>query len=83
MLQLVAGVLFLVWLARARRNLLEFRGEERKFTPGWTIGAWLIPIANLVLPGLVTADIAEGSSTDPATVRRLRTLVWFWWGCYA
>lgn len=79
---LVAGVLFVAWLGRARRNLVEFKGEARAFGPGWTVGAWFIPIANLVLPPLVTADVAKGSTTDPATRRKLVALVWVWWICY-
>jgi len=79
---LVAGVIYLAWLGRARRNLLAFKGEERQYSPGWTIGAWLIPLANLIMPALVTADIVRGSTTDPAAQRKLITLVWVWWACY-
>lgn len=80
--QLVAGVVFIAWLGRARRNLLDFKGEARAYSPGWTIGAWFVPIANLIMPALVTADVARGSTTDPATKRKLLTLVWLWWPCY-
>jgi hypothetical protein len=79
---LVAGVAYLAWLGRARRNLLAFKGEERQYSPGWTLGAWLIPFANLVMPALVTADIVRGSTTEPAAQRKLITIVWVWWACY-
>jgi uncharacterized protein DUF4328 len=79
---LLAGVLVVAWLGKARRNLLAFKGEERAYSPGWTIGAWLIPIGNLIMPALVTADIAKGSTTDPQTRRKLLTLMWVWWACY-
>jgi hypothetical protein len=82
LLLLVAGVVYLMWLGKARRNLMEFKGEERAYGPGWTLGAWIIPLANLVMPALVTADIARGSTTDPARQRRLVTIVWVWWACY-
>lgn len=78
---LVSGVLFMLWLGRARRHLAEFDGRPI-YSPGWTVGAWLIPIANLIMPGLVVADVARWSTADETVRRQLRRLVWVWWACY-
>ncbi|NUT36187.1 MAG: DUF4328 domain-containing protein [Hamadaea sp.] len=79
---LVSGVLFLAWLGRARRHLNDFAGADPKYSPGWTIGAWFIPLGNMIMPGLVVADLAK-ASVAPGTPRgRLLGLVWAWWGCW-
>lgn len=78
---LVTGVLFLLWQGRARRHLMDFDARP-KYSPGWTVGAWLIPLGNIVMPALVMRDIAQWSTNDEATRRRLSRLIWLWWACY-
>ncbi|TDQ05642.1 DUF4328 domain-containing protein [Labedaea rhizosphaerae] len=53
----LTGVVFLTWLWRARLAA-EARGDRQRLARGWTIGGWLLPGANLVLPLLVVEDIA-------------------------
>lgn len=53
----LTGVLFLTWLWRARLAA-EARGDRQRLARGWTIGAWFVPGANLVLPLLVVEDVA-------------------------
>ncbi|BCJ42847.1 hypothetical protein GCM10010168_04130 [Actinoplanes ianthinogenes] len=53
-------VTFLVWLHRASTNLWN-TGHRLKWRPGWAIGAWFIPLANLVLPLLVFREIDQQS----------------------
>lgn len=79
---LVAGVLFMAWSGRARRTLNDIPDAVPAYTPGWTIGAWLIPLGNLIMPARVIADIATQSTSDAAARGRLHRLVWVWWGCY-
>lgn len=79
---LVSGVLFLLWLGRARRHLTGFDARPH-YSPGWTVGAWFIPIGNIIMPGLVVADVARCSTDQATTRRRLVRLVWIWWACYA
>ena len=50
--------------------------------PGWAVACWFIPIANLLLPALVTRDLVRGSRTPPDQRKRIRGatfLVWAWW----
>jgi len=80
----VAGVPFLLWLGRARRHLIDFEARPA-YSPGWAVGAWIIPIASFILPALVVADVARWSATDEATRpsrRDLLRLVWAWWAGY-
>jgi uncharacterized protein DUF4328 len=53
----LTGVLFLTWLWRARLAA-EARGDRQRLARGWTIGGWIVPGANLVLPLLIVEDIA-------------------------
>jgi hypothetical protein len=43
-------VFFLMWLYRAHSNLVHLRPVNLQFTPGWAVGWWFIPFANLVKP---------------------------------
>jgi hypothetical protein len=49
------------WLYAARRNVDAFAAAAPRWSAGWTIGAWLIPVANYVLPALVIADVLRNS----------------------
>lgn len=78
-------VLLVVWMWRVAKNA-EFLGRTNpRFGPGWTIGGWFVPLANLVIPVLVVQDLWRGS--DPATPRGDPTwrsrpasgLVGWWW----
>lgn len=43
------AVVFLMWFHRAYKNLPAF-GVTTEQTPGWAVGMWFIPFANLVRP---------------------------------
>ena len=67
---------FIVWLFLVLKNLV-MRGI-RVWAPGWAIGGWFIPVANLVLPALVVNGAVKGSNADS---RRSggTALVVIWW----
>ncbi|MEV6597269.1 DUF4328 domain-containing protein [Actinoplanes sp. NPDC051346] len=55
---LFTGIAFICWLHRARKNLDEFGGSlPLKWSPGWAIGGWFVPVANLVIPLLVVNEV--------------------------
>jgi hypothetical protein len=86
--QLVVVVLFIIWQFRVAKNneALERRGP--RFGPGWSIGAWFIPLANLVIPVMIMQDLWRGA--DPTTPRgdpRWRHakgswLIGLWWAAW-
>lgn len=45
-----------VWSFRATKNA-RMLGLQTQFSPGWAVGGWLIPLANLVMPYLVVRDV--------------------------
>jgi len=80
---LVIGVVFIVWQWRTAKNA-EFLGRvDARYTPGWSIGAWFIPFANLAIPVMIMQDLWRAS--DPESPRdvwrqgRRSALVGWWW----
>lgn len=57
--QIVLAVLFLVWLWDLRTRAGRLPGTSLRWGRGWTIGAWVIPVAFIALPYLVMADLAR------------------------
>lgn len=78
----VSGFLTLKWMYRTTLNAKALApGLERR--PGWTIGWYFIPFANLVMPFRVMNEIWR-ISTDPARWRTLETpgILRLWWGLW-
>ena len=73
-------VVLIIWLYATRKNLDAFVGAAPRWAAGWTIGAWFIPIASLVLTPMIIADIARNTFTDPARARPVVATVWTWGG---
>ncbi|WP_330240393.1 DUF4328 domain-containing protein [Streptomyces sp. NBC_00525] len=72
---LATGIVFLVWLRRARHNAEVFDPYCHTLRPGWAIGAWFVPIANLWLPyrvatGVWTASVPPDTLVSRATAPR-------------
>jgi hypothetical protein len=59
LLLVITGVLVMVWTYRTSKAL-DARGPiGRRWRGWWTVGAWLIPFANLALPKLVFNEIEK------------------------
>jgi len=64
-LAIVAGIVYLVWVYRASANLWSLPDVGERMRPGWAVGGYLIPLANLVMPYLgmrnLTAPVHGGA----------------------
>jgi hypothetical protein len=60
---LTSAILFLVWIHRANANARALGALGMEFTPGWCVGWWFIPIANLFKPYQAMREIYQAS--DP------------------
>ncbi len=49
------AVMFIVWFFRMRRSTGPLAPDRFRNGPGWAIGAWFIPIANLWMPSAEAA----------------------------
>ncbi|MFE9933383.1 DUF4328 domain-containing protein [Streptomyces sp. NPDC005533] len=80
---IVTGIVFIVWFHRVRRNAEVFAPGAEKLSPGWAIGAWFIPFANLWLPYRIAVTTWVSSTPrggDEGYRRFPLTLVNLWWG---
>ncbi|HEX6184113.1 MAG TPA: DUF4328 domain-containing protein [Pyrinomonadaceae bacterium] len=60
------AISFLLWLHRAAKNLPALGNPQSKidYTPGWAVGWFFVPIANLFMPYKAVREVWEKS--DPA-----------------
>ena len=77
---IAAGITFLVWLWRARRNAEVLRPDGHRLGRGWTVGGWFTPVVSFWFPFRIVEDIWHAGRPDglaaPSTpVRRW----WFLW----
>lgn len=61
---LVALAAFLTWAYRAQRNLPALGVSRPRFTPGWAIAWYFVPILSLIRPFQVMSETFAGS--EPA-----------------
>jgi hypothetical protein len=64
---LAAFIAFLIWIHRACRNLPALGAKNVRFTPGWAVGYFFIPILNVYVPYQVVKEIWCGS--DPGRLQ--------------
>ena len=76
---IILGITFLRWIYRTNRNLAALSGEEMRFTPGWSVGWYFIPIANLFKPYQAMKEIWEISHKNQSEPSL--TLI-LWWACW-
>lgn len=84
-----AGLFFLIWLFRASKSLESFGVQALKFSPGWVVGWYFIPVFYLFKPFQAFAEIWQSSSPDHDTTlpaERAKVLLpplimlwWFFW----
>jgi len=75
---ITAGVLSLMWIHRACFNA-RVRATSMQFTPGWAVGWYFIPIANLWKPYQAMKEIWE--TTDAQANKSMTEGAWLlgWW----
>ncbi|MFJ3980085.1 DUF4328 domain-containing protein [Streptomyces sp. NPDC090021] len=78
-------VVFIVWFHRVRTNGGIFRPGAFTLGPGWAIGAWFIPVANLFLPYRIARETWRASTqrgpdgSDRTAPAALLTSWWVLW----
>jgi Domain of unknown function (DUF4328) len=86
---ITTAVLFLIWLYRASKNLRPLGASQIEFTPGWAVGWFFIPLANLVNPYRVVKEIWVKSEPKIAGAGESywqqsgsTTLLGWWWAAW-
>lgn len=71
-----AAIAVPVWMHRCYRNLPALGAAALGWSPAWAVGAWFIPIANLVLPYMVARELWAKASGSPV---QSSSLLGLWW----
>jgi hypothetical protein len=84
---LATATVWIIWQWRSAKNNEMLGRISPRFTAGWSIGAWFIPFANLVIPVRIVQDLWQGSDRETRNLRDWRGLVrWpvigWWWTFY-
>lgn len=79
LLGITTGVVFLRWVYVSNRKLRAHCPEYITFTPGWSVGWFFIPIANLWKPFQIVREIWVASHGGDASNDQF---VGIWWGLF-
>ena len=88
-INLAAIVVFLMWINRAYKNLSPLGATNLRFTSGWAVGWFFVPIMSLFRPYQVVSEIMRASNpnantADSSSWRNLPTptIVGWWWALF-
>jgi uncharacterized protein DUF4328 len=82
--EIVAGiVIFAMWIYRANHNARQLGATGMTFTPGWAVGWYFIPIANLWKPYQAMKEIWKASAAPAHWNDQPRgSILPWWWGFF-
>jgi hypothetical protein len=80
-LGIAAAVVFIRWLYAAYGNVRVVAPAERRYSAGWAIGSWFVPIMNLFRPKQMVNDVwrAGGKDVQDAEPGWLLITWWLFW----
>lgn len=80
LLNIITGIFFLKWIYRANYNARQLGASGLKFSPGWSVGYYFIPIVNLWKPYQAMNEIWKASSNpNNWTIEPDSWLLGIWW----
>lgn len=74
-------VVWLIWQHHAQYNARQF-AAGLTYTPGWAVGWWFIPFANLVKPFQTMRELWKASHGGRWQEIRTWPVLGFWWATY-
>jgi hypothetical protein len=73
-------VLFCIWIYRANHNARQLGAADMQFSPGWAVGWYFIPIANLWKPYQAMREIWQVSANPAHWQQQPRgSILPLWW----
>lgn len=79
----LTGILWLLWQHRAHANLRAAGIPRLAFTPGWAVGWWFVPFANLVKPSQTVREVWKASSGHERwESRKTWPVIGWWWAMW-
>jgi len=80
-LTVAAAIVFIRWMHAAYRNLEAVAPAEKRYSAGWAIGSWFVPIMNLFRPKQMVNDIWRAGGRDPQDAQP-GWLLLSWWALW-
>ncbi len=78
--------IFCWWLYQAASATRTLGAEGTEFTPGWTVGWFFVPIANVFMPYRAVKELYQASAPadDPERWKasRVPLVLTLWWSCW-
>jgi Domain of unknown function (DUF4328) len=75
----LAAVCFLRWFRRAYQNVPAISAVKTRWTSGWAVGYWFVPIYSWIRPKQIADEIWRSADPEPSGEHRL---VDCWWGAW-
>jgi uncharacterized protein DUF4328 len=75
---IVGAVIFIIWFQRGYSNLAALSPSKPRWSRGWAIAGWFVPLVSLVIPKQIANDLwraGEGGARVPAVVH-------WWWALF-
>jgi hypothetical protein len=88
LIQVVLAGLFIAWFHRAYKNLERTSVAELRYSTGWAIGGWFIPVFNWIRPKQIVNDVWRAGESGAEVrdgswrSRPVAPLVHWWWGAW-
>jgi hypothetical protein len=86
LIMLATIVLWLVWQFRAQSNLRALGASNLRYSPGWVVGWWFVPVAWWAVPYLTMRELWKASNPDAGAIdwksERDPPLLIVWWGAW-
>jgi hypothetical protein len=86
---IATAIFFLMWLYRVNRNLRPLGASVVEYTPGWAVGWFFVPFANLVMPYRVVNETwvrSDPRLSEPGEESWQQSgsssLLGWWWGIW-
>ena len=72
-----------MWIFRATSNARYFDPQDRRIGPGWAVGWYAVPLANLWMPYKAMKQTWNASFGDPRPMdAKVPVLFVFWWASW-
>jgi hypothetical protein len=78
----ICGVLFIVWLHQLSTRVHAARPGTPRYSTGWAVGGWFVPILNLARPVQVVTDVWRSATTSGNYAEPVPARFGLWWAVY-
>ncbi len=79
---IISLIVFLVWVHRANYNVRQLGADGMDISPGWSVGWFFIPIANLWKPYQAMQQLWQASHTPTNWRNESTGMVSLWWAAW-